>query len=256
METFNERIAQAASLIKDSSYLTVFTGAGISTDSGIPDFRSPGGVWDRYRVVTYQEFVASPEARAYYWKMKEEFTLQLLQSQPNRAHLAVAELERMGLLKSVVTQNIDGLHQKAGNSPTKVIELHGTNLWAHCIQCKKRWGMHELIRTLRQVNYDPRCDECNGLIKPSTIAFGEPMPEEEMKRAIQEATRTDLMLMIGSSLQVEPAASIPRFAYHNGAKLIFINRTETPYDYMASVYFREPASEVMDALIQALKGLK
>ncbi|RME63287.1 MAG: NAD-dependent deacylase [Nitrospirae bacterium] len=256
MEGFRERIQKSLSIIRDSSYITAFTGAGISTESGIPDFRSPGGVWERYRIVTYQEFLSSSEARKYYWKMKKEFTEQLLRCKPNRAHTALAELEKMGLLKAVITQNIDALHHKAGNSPEKIIELHGTNLYAHCIQCGKRYLMEEVIKILEDVNYEPRCDECNGLLKPSTVAFGEPMPEDEMKRALEEATKTDLMFMIGSSLQVEPAASIPRFAYHRGAKLIFINRAETPYDYMATVYFREPASEVMDALLNGLKDLK
>lgn len=256
MEDLKERLNKALELIKGSSYITAFTGAGISTESGIPDFRSPGGVWERYRIVTYQEFLTSSEARAYYWKMKKEFTEQLLRCQPNRAHIVLAELEKMGLLRSVITQNIDGLHHKAGNSPERIIELHGTNLYAHCIQCKKRWSMEEVIKTLERVNFEPKCDECNGLIKPSTIAFGEPMPEDEMKRALEEASRTDLMFMIGSSLQVEPAAGIVRFAYHRGAKLIFINKTETPYDYMASVYFREPASVVMDGLLNEIKALQ
>jgi len=252
MRAFKERIKEAVKLLNESSYITAFTGAGISTDSGIPDFRSPGGVWDRYRIVTYQEFLSSEQARAYYWKMKKEFTQELIKAKPNKAHLALAELEKMGKLKAVITQNIDGLHQKAGNN--KVIELHGTNLYAHCIDCLKRWQIQEILYRLSETNYNPRCEYCGGLIKPSTISFGEPMPEAEMQKATEEAINSDLMLMIGSSLQVEPAASIPRLAYHSGAKLIFINRTETPYDYMATILFRESASKTMEAIIETLRA--
>ncbi len=253
MKSFTERIQKAVNLIKSSTYIVAFTGAGISTESGIPDFRSPGGVWERYRIVTYQEFISSKQDRAYYWKMKKDFTEELFKATPNRAHTGLAELEKMGLLKAVITQNIDGLHQRAGSSADRVIELHGTNLYAHCINCLQRWPIQEILDKLEVTDFDPRCEHCGGLVKPSTVAFGESMPEDQMKRATGEATKCDLMLMIGSSLQVEPAASIPRLAFHTGANLIFINRTETPYDHMASVYFRESASETIEAIVTALK---
>ncbi len=253
MNSLDKRLKKAAELIRGSKWLCAFTGAGISTESGIPDFRSPGGIWDRYRIVTYQEFISNHEARVGYWKMKHELFENLKHAKPNKAHLALAELERMGILKCLVTQNIDGLHQDAGNSPEIVVEIHGTNRKAICIDCNRTWPIEEIHSILEQVGYEPKCDHCGGFIKPATVSFGQAMPEKEMGRAIEAAHRSDVFLMIGSSLQVEPAASIPRLAYNSGANLIFINRTETPYDHMATVLFRESASEVMEGIINLIK---
>lgn len=254
VESFEERVREATNLIRQASYVTAFTGAGISTESGISDFRSPGGIWDRYRIVTYQEFLSSSEARKEYWKMKHELYKDLRKARPNRAHLSLAELERMGILRAVITQNIDGLHQDGGNSEDKVIELHGTNRKAICVSCSKTWPIEDVDALVESADYDPRCDECGGFIKPATVSFGQPMPEMAMFRAMDEARRSDLMLMIGSSLQVEPAASIPRISHQRGGKLIFINRTETPWDHIATVIFREPASEVLSNILESLKG--
>lgn len=253
MENFEERVREAINLIKQASYVTAFTGAGISTESGIADFRSPGGIWDRYRIVTYQEFLSSSEARKEYWKMKHELYKDLRNARPNRAHLSLAELERLSILKAVITQNIDGLHQDAGNSPEIVIELHGTNRKAICIDCSKTWPIEEIDSILEEAGFEPRCVHCGGFIKPATVSFGQPMPEMEMFRAMDEARRSDLMLMIGSSLQVEPAASIPRITHQKGGALIFINRTETPWDHIATVIFRESASEVLSNILESLK---
>ncbi|NOX20607.1 MAG: NAD-dependent deacylase [Nitrospirae bacterium] len=248
---FKERIEKAVELIKKAGYITAFTGAGISTESGISDFRSPGGIWDRYRIITYQEFLQSSDARQQYWKMKHELFRELRNAKPNNAHKALALLEAKGILKAVITQNIDGLHQDAGSS--RVIELHGTNRKAECVNCSKTWPIEEIDEKLEEVEFEPVCDHCGGYIKPATVSFGQPMPEKEMMEAVQEAQRSDLMFMIGSSLQVEPAASIPRITFEKGGKLIFINRTETPWDHLASVVFRESASRVMDAILEALQ---
>jgi NAD-dependent deacetylase len=252
MDTFNKRLEDALQLIKDAKTVIAFTGAGISTESGISDFRSPGGVWDRYRIVTYQEFLSSREARIEYWRMKKELYKEIQTARPNRAHKALARLEEIGKLSCLVTQNIDGLHQDAGNSPDIIIELHGTNRKAICLGCGNSWRIEEIHIRLGKGDIDPQCEHCNGLIKPATVSFGQPMPEAEMLRAYQCARNCDLLLMIGSSLQVEPAASIPREAYNAGAKLIFINKTETPWDLMASVIFRESAGEVLGALVERL----
>ncbi len=251
MDSFNEKIAQAAGLIKNAKSIAAFTGAGISTESGISDFRSPGGVWDRYRIVTFQEFIASHEARVEYWHMKNELFTELKHAKPNSAHNALAELEKIGKLRCLITQNIDGLHQDAGNS--NVIELHGTNRKAVCITCGKLWAIEDIQARLETDGFDPRCDTCQGFIKPATISFGQAMPEQEMTKAYSCASDCDLLIMIGSSLQVEPAASIPREAHRAGAKLIFINRTETPYDHLADVLFRENAGEVLAAILKSLK---
>jgi len=250
MDTFEHRVLQALELLKGADSITAFTGAGISTESGISDFRSKGGVWDRYRIVTYQEFIASHDARVEYWKMKRELFTEIRGAVPNEAHHALAELEKMGKLTCLVTQNIDGLHQDAGSS--SVIELHGTNRKAVCLSCGTLWPIEEIQQRLEAGEVAPECTECGGFIKPATVSFGQSMPEQEMKKAYACAVRCDLLIMIGSSLQVEPAASIPREAGRTGAKLIYINRTETPTDHLAEVLFRENAGKVMSGLVQGL----
>ena len=250
MNLFEEKIKRAVELLKETKYAAAFTGAGISTESGISDFRSKGGVWDRYRVVTYQEFIASHEARIEYWSMKKELFNEMKGAVPNKAHMALAELERRGKLKCLVTQNIDGLHQDAGS--TNVIELHGTNRRAVCLDCGKFWPIEEIQEILEAGNLDPSCDKCRGFVKPTTVSFGQPMPELEMMKAFECALKSDLLIMIGSSLQVEPAASIPREAHRTNAKLIYINRTPTPTDHLAEVIFNENAGDVMSAIVEGL----
>jgi NAD-dependent deacetylase len=253
MESLDKRLNMALDLLRDAKRVVAFTGAGISTESGISDFRSPGGVWDRYRIVTYQEFVSSHDARVEYWKMKRELLNEMKGARPNNAHIALAELERMGKLKCLITQNIDGLHQEAGSSPEIVIELHGTNRKAICIKCGKVWPIEEIQKRLEMGDTDPQCDYCDGFIKPATISFGQAMPEEEMKRAFACAEDCNLCFMIGSSLQVEPAAAIPPAAHRAGADLIFINRTDTHWDYIANVLFKESAGEVMKEIVDRFK---
>ncbi len=246
MKTFNEKIAQAGELIRRAGRITAFTGAGISTESGISDFRSKGGVWDRYRVVTYQEFIASHEARVEYWQMKRELFNEMRSAVPNKAHLSLAELEKSGKLTCLVTQNIDGLHQDAGS--VNVVELHGTNRKASCLGCGKVWPIEDIQERLEAGESDPSCDACKGYIKPATVSFGQSMPENEMMKAFECAFTCDVLIMVGSSLQVEPAASIPREAHRGGAKLIYINRTPTPTDHLAELLFSENAGEVLSAL--------
>lgn len=238
------------SLIKEARSISALTGAGISTESGISDFRSPGGVWERYRIVTYQEFRRSHEARVEYWKMKKELFEEMKGSRPNAAHKALADLERWGPLQCLITQNIDGLHQDAGSK--NVIEIHGTNRKAVCLDCGQTLSIEVIQACLESGETDPACGSCGGHIKPATISFGQAMPEEEMKRAYACVTASDLLLMIGSSLQVEPAASIPREAHRSGAKLIFINRTETAWDSIAHLIFRERAGHVLTAITGGL----
>jgi NAD-dependent deacetylase len=249
---YSGRLKQAIDLIEAAKRITAFTGAGVSTESGISDFRSPGGVWDRYRIVTFQEFLSSHDARVEYWSMKKELFLEMKDAKPNKSHLALAGLQKMGKLDCLITQNIDGLHQDAGS--TNVIELHGTNRKAICVRCGKLWPIEEIQIILESGNLDPHCDICGGFIKPATISFGQPMPEKAMLTAYECASRCDLFLMAGSSLQVEPAASMPREAHRAGAKLIFMNRTETPYDRLASVIFRENTGEVLGDIVEGLKG--
>lgn len=246
MKTLEQNVQRARTLLKNASRIVAFSGAGISTESGLSDFRSKGGLWERYRIVTFQEFLASHENRVAYWSMRRELIPDLLKAQPNPAHHALAKLEKDGKLHCIITQNIDGLHQAAGN--TNVIELHGTNMTASCLFCKKQSSIAEIQQRLEAGETDPHCVTCNGLVKPDTVSFGQSMPSEAMEEAYQAAANCDLMLMIGSSLEVQPANQFPLVAHQAGASLIFINRTATPYDHLATVSFTESAGRVMSAL--------
>jgi NAD-dependent deacetylase len=247
MESYDKRISRSAALIKTADRVGAFSGAGISTESGISDFRSPGGIWERFRMVTYDEFLSDRSLRKGYWRMKGELFKELSAARPNEAHIALAKLEGMGKLGFVITQNIDGLHQDGGSK--RVIEIHGTNRQAVCVSCGKRWPIEEVHARLDEADYEPLCDKCGGFVKPATISFGQSMPEREMSDACHLAVNCDVFLMIGSSLQVEPAASIPREAHRAGAKLLFINQTETRLDNLASIVFRENAGKVLSDIL-------
>jgi len=249
--SMEEKIARAVRLFQNSDRILTFTGAGISTESGLSDFRSPGGLWSRFRMVTYQEFLQSAEGRKEYWAMRRELIPELLRARPNKAHYALAELEKMGKMEAVITQNIDGLHQDAGSS--RVLELHGTNRTASCLNCGKQWLIEPVQKMLEAGNLDPHCDRCSGLIKPDTVSFGQAMPQDVLAEAFALAGNCDLLLMIGSSLEVHPAASIPPAAYDNGAKLIFINRTGTPYDHLTNLFFSESAAEIMSRIVERVQ---
>lgn len=241
------------SLLKNAKKVVAFSGAGISTDSGLSDFRSLGGLWERYRIVTYQEFLSDPKSRAEYWSMRRELIPSLLNARPNQAHMALASLEASGKIKCVITQNIDGLHQAAGSQ--NVIELHGTNMTASCLGCSRQWPINDIQKRLERGELDLLCHACHGLIKPDTVSFGQAMPEKAMERAFREAAECDLFLMIGSSLEVQPANQIPLTAFQSGAKLIFINRDPTPFDHLAEVSLKINSSEAMACLVD-LTGME
>ncbi|MBW2504159.1 MAG: NAD-dependent deacylase [Deltaproteobacteria bacterium] len=247
MNSDRPALEQARTLLRQKRKVVAFSGAGISTESGLSDFRSKGGIWERYRIVTYQEFLASRDNRISYWKMRRELIPALLSAKPNAAHFGLAELERRGVLNTVITQNIDGLHQAAGNRD--VIELHGTNMTASCLSCSNRWPIATVQTWLEGGNLDPHCEICGGLVKPDTVSFGQDMPEMAMQRAWQAATNCDLMLMIGSSLAVQPANLFPLAAYESGASLIFLNKTPTSYDHLATFCFHDDASHTMADLV-------
>jgi NAD-dependent deacetylase len=248
-------IAQAADWIRESSRLVVFTGAGLSTESGIPDFRSPGGVWSRYHPADFdfQNFLASEASRERYWQMATEMYGAIRAAEPNAAHRAVYELDRWGKLAAVITQNIDGLHERAGHSPEKVIELHGTALHVTCLQCGKRYEREGIQQRLQRGVKAPTCDHCGGPLKPATISFGQAMPDRETREAYRLASRADLFLVIGSSLVVQPAASLPLAAKRGGARLVIINRDPTPYDDLADLVIPGSAGEILTAVVEAAK---
>jgi len=252
-------IDQAAEWILQSQRLVVFTGAGLSTESGIPDFRSPGGVWSRYNPADFdfQNFLAGEASREKYWQMATEMYASIREARPNPAHLAIYELDRLGKLEAVITQNIDGLHEKAGHGADKIIELHGTALHVSCLNCGKRYNRDEIQERIKQGIKAPACDDCQGPLKPATISFGQAMPERETQEAYRRSAASDLFIVIGSSLVVQPAASLPLAAKQGGAKLVIINRDSTPYDDLANLVIHGQAGRILPAILGRVEeGIK
>jgi NAD-dependent deacetylase len=248
-----ETLEDIVEFLEISSKIVVLTGAGASTESGIPDFRSPDGVWRRYPPSTYQEFISKPEARKRYWELRRTMGRQVSVAKPNQTHYALAELERQGKLSAVITQNFDGLHQDAGNTPERVIELHGTSRMAACTLCGTRSPMSALQQRIEAGEEDPQCALCGGYLKAATILFGQPMPRAELDRAIALAKTCDLFLVIGSSLRVSPASRLPMLAVERGMPLLIINREPTPLDSRADVVLHANAGETMAHLIARLR---
>ncbi|MGH7822400.1 MAG: SIR2 family NAD-dependent protein deacylase [Candidatus Binatia bacterium] len=254
MSSLDERIARGAALLGSARRLVVLTGAGISTESGIPDFRSPGGIWTKYdpSEFTYQNFVSNRAHRERYWRMSLDIYPVLTAARPNAAHLAVAELERQGRVRCVVTQNIDGLHQRAGSSPERVIEIHGTALFVDCLVCSDRSTREAIQERVSAGEAVPECRKCGGTLKPATVSFGQAMPERETAAAFEHAEECDAFLVVGSSLVVYPAAYLPVRAAESGAKLVIVNREPTPCDELAEVVLRGSAGEIMTSLLAAM----
>jgi len=245
---------QLAQLIVQSRKVVVFTGAGISTESGIPDFRSPGGVWSRYdpEDFTIQKFLSGPAARRTIWKMSIEGGL-LAEAKPNLAHYAIAKLYQLGKLDCVITQNIDNLHQKAGVPGDRVLELHGNMQWAVCLSCHRRFPMPEVLQRIKEGVEVPDCPDCQGILKPDAVFFGEPLLQEILQEAIRRARNCDLFIVIGSTLVVYPAAYIPTYATQAGARLAIVNLTPTPFDHYAEVVIRGKAGEIMSEVIEKIR---
>ena len=246
-----EEIEQLAQLIVESKRTVVFTGAGISTESGIPDFRSPGGIWSRYdpEDFTIQRFLSGPDARKRIWKMSTESGL-LIEAEPNPAHYAIARLHQMGKLDCVITQNIDNLHQKAGIPDDKVFELHGNMGWVVCLSCHRRFPMPEILQKIKEGIEVPDCPECQGILKPDAVFFGEALPQETLHEAIHRSRHCNLFIVVGSTLLIYPAAYIPTYAAEVGAKLSIINLTPTPFDNYAAVIIRGKAGDVMSNVVE------
>jgi len=228
----------------------VFTGAGLSTDSGISDFRGPQGVWHTETPVMYQDFMADRAARVRAWQRATRMHARFSAARPNAAHLAIAELQRRGHLAAVITQNVDGLHAEAGSAD--VIELHGTNRRSACQRCGRTWPTAEIVARVSGGDEAPDCEDCGGPIKTATVSFGQSMPQEAMARAAEATLGADLYMAIGSSLVVEPAASFPRAAKRAGASLVIVNDAPTPLDDIADLVVRERIGDVFAALMRAL----
>jgi NAD-dependent deacetylase len=242
-------IAELARLIAAARRAVVFTGAGISTESGIPDFRSPGGIWTKYKPIDFEDFIASEEARREAWRRKFATDGTIREAKPNRGHRAVAALVRRGKVASVITQNIDGLHQASGVPEQRVIELHGNTTYAHCLDCKRRYEIEALRLAFEQDEMPPRCNSCNGLVKTATISFGQAMPEAAMQRAQVETLAADLFIVAGSSLVVYPAAGFPELAKRNGAVLVIVNRDPTGLDEFADFVLNRSIGETLGTAV-------
>jgi len=242
-------LREARRLLAESRTTVAFTGAGVSTASGVPDFRSPGGIWSRYQPVTIQEFVSSDAARRSYWPYKKETYRDFAAARPNPAHHALARLEDEGRLAAVITQNIDGLHQEAGSRT--VLELHGTNRRVGCLACGRSCAAELIHERLLAGCEVPSCDACGGLLKAATVSFGQPLPRDVLAEAWRLATACDLLLVLGSSLVVQPAAALPEAAAAAGAAVVIVNREATPLDGLAAQVIRGEVEDILPAMAAA-----
>jgi NAD-dependent deacetylase len=244
-------VEQLREMLLASSRGATFTGAGISTESGIPDFRGPGGIWTKYRPIDFREFLASEEARREYWQRKFATHDAVVRARPNKGHQAIAELFKRGKLTAVITQNIDGLHQASGVPTDRVIELHGNTTYAHCLDCDQEYDLEPIRLAFLDHDTLPVCELCGGVVKTATISFGQKMPETAMQRAYEETVACDLFLAIGSSLTVYPAAGFPALAKQNGANLVIINRDRTGLDDLADLVIQAEIGPTLSAAVNS-----
>ena len=248
-----ERIETVREWVEQSRRIVALTGAGISTESGIPDFRGPKGLWTQNpkaeKLSDIRYYMADPEVRRLAWQHR--LSHPAWKAKPNAGHLALVALEQRGHLHALITQNIDGLHQRAGNSPEKVIEVHGTMHDVVCMACNWRGPMQEVLKRLRAGEEDPPCESCGGILKSATISFGQALVPEVINRAMQAAAEADLLLAIGTSLMVYPVANAVPLAKAAGARVIIVNAEPTPFDGAADAVLREPIGEVLPKLVNA-----
>jgi NAD-dependent deacetylase len=244
-------VEQVACWVRDTRRVTALTGAGISTESGIPDFRGPQGIWTRdpaaQRMFTLQNYVADPQVRVRAWRNRRDHPAWA--ARPNAGHRALVALERAGSLQAVVTQNIDGLHQRAGSTPGKVIEIHGSIYGVRCLSCGAHSTMREALDRVEAGEEDPACPSCGGILKSATISFGQALEPAVLAAAVDAARAAELFLAVGTTLQVQPAADLARVAVEAGARLVIVNRDPTPYDGLADALLRAPIGEVLPRLV-------
>ncbi|WP_298877682.1 NAD-dependent protein deacetylase [uncultured Bradyrhizobium sp.] len=242
-------VERLGDMIASADIIVPFTGAGISTECGIPDFRSPGGIWTRNRPIPFDEFVASQEARDESWRRRFAMEEVFAAARPGRGHRALAALHRAGKIPAVITQNIDNLHQASGFAADRVIELHGNTTYARCIGCGQVYQLDWVKRRFDQDGAAPDCTGCDEPVKTATISFGQAMPEEEMQRATELSQACDLFIAIGSSLVVWPAAGFPMMAKRSGARLVIINREPTEQDAIADLVIRHDIGETLGPFV-------
>ena len=246
------KIKQIAAKIKQQGKNIVFTGAGISTESGIPDYRSQGGIWDKFRPVYFDEFMSAREARVEYWRRWQELYKGIRQARPNAGHTAIARLDQMGLLEALITQNVDGLHQEARVADDKIIELHGNTRRIRCMSCRKITATEKIQARLNSGDAAPEC-ECGGYLKPDTISFGQAMPVDAVEKATALSHASDFFLVVGSTLLVQPAAHMPVYAKQNKAFLAIVNLSDTPCDNMCDVLIRDKAGRVLQRIVEEVE---
>ena len=249
-------LARAQELVTSADHLVVLTGAGISTDSGIPDFRGPQGVWTKNpraeRMATLDHYLGDAEVRRASWQNR--LTSPIWDAEPNLGHHALAHLERVGKLDTLITQNIDGLHQRAGNSDERIVEVHGNARWSACWTCDDRLPMDQVLHRVRAGDDDPHCERvmggqrCGGILKSATISFGQKLNPDDLDRAELAALRADVLLVVGSSLTVYPAAGVVPIAKSVGAALIILNAEPTPFDDVADVVIHAPIGEALPVI--------
>ena len=235
--------------LDDAARIVIFTGAGISTESGIPDFRSPGGIWTTNQPIMFEDFVSSANIRKEAWRRKINLERAFKEAAPNRGHRAVARLVTNGKASAVITQNIDNLHQVSGVPTERMIELHGNGAYAKCLDCGRRYELAPILTAFEKDETLPVCRDCEGIIKTATISFGQPMPVEAMRRAEQATLACDLFIAIGSSLVVYPAAGFPAMAKQNGATLVILNREPTGLDSIADMVLNEEIGETLGGAV-------
>jgi NAD-dependent deacetylase len=245
-------LEELSRLLRASRRAVVFTGAGISTESGIPDFRSPGGIWTRMAPIDFRDFVSSAEMRREAWRRRFAMEESFAQAKPNDGHKAVAALVAKGRVSQIITQNIDNLHQDSGVHDEKVIELHGNTRYAKCLDCGERVELEPIRSHFERHGDPPDCASCGGIVKTATISFGQAMPEREMARAEEATLECDLFIVLGSSLVVYPAAGFPILARRNGAKLVIVNREPTEQDEIANLTIRASIGETMRRAVAGL----
>jgi NAD-dependent protein deacetylase/lipoamidase len=247
--TSDSDIAALGRLLEAAKHAVVFTGAGISTESGIPDFRSPGGIWTQMAPIYFDDFLASEAARRETWRRRFAMEENFAAAQPNRGHRAVDALVRRGKVGAVITQNIDGLHQASGIPPEKIIELHGNTTYAHCLDCGTRHELADIRVQFERDGASPRCVRCKGFVKTATVSFGQAMPPDAMRRAEAETLAADLFIVLGSSLVVYPAAGFPELAKRNGAALVIVNREPTALDPLADLVIHAGIGDTLGAAV-------
>ena len=241
-----------AGWLSNATKAVAFTGAGISTESGIPDFRSPGGVWAQSQPVYYDDFMSDPQARYEYWRQKSLTHHDFVKSKPNAGHNILARWQQANRLRGLITQNIDGLHNEAGSRD--VLELHGTARHVTCLDCKSRYDAGRFVEDFLANDAVPRCPHCMGRLKHATISFGQSLDEAVLRQAIEWSESADLFFAIGSSLVVQPAASLPQLAVQAGSRLVIINRDPTPLDRLADVILRDSIGKALTSIAPALDG--